>query len=277
MKRSIRMMVCTAAVAVASVLALAGCSQPAAQQEGSSGEASSVAVAPTGSDVAGASTDTSSVFDESAELPVSQGAIYISLGDRNLLQVRNSDAGVVADAVLEVRNTGDVPLMLVDGTLSIFDENAEEVLTLTGDDVCIAPSSLNPGDVGFLYTKAPVALPEGCSADAKYELTGNASMVPCEGVWEYRISDVVLSDDGNGAPMLTGKVTNDDTELAERIEITAVFLDNERNMLGVASDVVVNLEPGGITDFTINGNMVPAGCTMAVIAGYDAIAVAPKF
>ena len=77
--------------------------------------------------------------------------------------------------------------------------------------------------------------------------------------------------------MVSGTVTNDDSETAKLIEVSVMFLDNEGKMLGVASDVVVNLAPGASQNFTVDGYTLPVGCTIAVISDYDAIAVAPKY
>ena len=262
-----------AIAAVAMTAALSGCAQSAKQEESPADEAPA-AIEPTGLDE-GASASAEAPAASAAEPAASDAAPKINLGELNLLDVHETDEGIVADAVLEVINTGDAPIALGTATISIFDENGEEVLTASGNGIFTGPSYLRPGDVGFLYTNSPFALPEGCDADGEYGLTGGVETTVCEEVWEYPVTDLALTDDGYGVPMVTGTVTNDDSRLAELIEITVVFLDNEHNMLGVASDVVMNLEPGTSTDFSIDGYTLPVGCTMAVIADYDALAVAP--
>ena len=192
------------------------------------------------------------------------------------LNVHEGDTGVVADAAVQIVNTGDAPIILGASTIKIYNESGTEIVNASGNGVFTGPSYLRPGDFGFVYTSGPVSLPAGYFPGYDYKLTATTDITACEEVYEYPISNQKLSDDGYGVPVVTGTVTNDDVEKANLIEITAFFVDNEGELLGVASDVVVNLEPGESKNFEIDGYGLPVGCTLAVISNWDVIAVAPK-
>ena len=199
------------------------------------------------------------------------------MGDLSMINVHETDTGVGADVAIEVINTSDVPLVLGAPYIKIANESGTVIVNEGGNGIFTGPSYLRPGDIGFIYTSGPLPLPSGYFPGYNYLAQASADLTACKEVWEYPISNKSISEDAFGAPTVSGTVTNDDTEKADLIEVTAIFLDNEGNLLGVASDIVVNLAPGESTNFTIDGSSLPVGCTMAVISDYDVIAVAPKF
>ncbi|MDO4798285.1 MAG: FxLYD domain-containing protein [Coriobacteriales bacterium] len=205
-----------------------------------------------------------------------QGTPQISMGELSMIDTHDTDSGANADVVIEVINTSDVPLVLGSGTIRIADANGNVLVDESGNGIFTGPSFLRPGDIGFVYTSGPLTLPDGYSAGSDYLAQGTAELTACKEVYEYPIKNQSISEDAQHLPMVTGTVTNDDTEKAKYIEITAMFTDNEGHMLGVASDSVANLEPGASKDFTIEGIGLPVGCTMDVISDFDVIAVAPK-
>ena len=198
------------------------------------------------------------------------------MGDFGLVDVHGTDTGVGADVVIEVINTGDVPLMLSNPNIKIANESGTVIVDESGNGIFTAPSYLRVGDIGFIYTTGPLPLPAGYFPGYNYLAQGSADLTACREVYEYPLSNLKIADDGFGTPTVTGTVTNDDTEKADLIEISAVFEDNDGHCLGVSSDIVVNLEPGASADFEIDGYLLPVGCTMAVISDYDVIAVGAK-
>lgn len=198
------------------------------------------------------------------------------MGELSMIDVHGTDTGVGADVVIQVKNTGNVPLILSNPTIRIANESGTVIVDESGNGIFTGPSYLRVGDIGFIYTSGPLPLPEGYFPGYDYKAQATADLTACKEVYEYPISNLSISDDGRGVPMVSGTVTNDDSETAKLIEVSVMFLDNEGKMLGVASDVVVNLAPGASQNFTIDGYVLPIGCTMAVISNYDAIAVAPK-
>ena len=199
------------------------------------------------------------------------------MGELSLIDVHETDTGVGADVVIQVKNTGDVPLVMSSPYIKIANESGTVIVDESGNGIFTGPSYLRVGDIGFIYTSGPLTLPSGYFPGYGYKAQGSADLKACKEVYEYPISNLKISDDGHGTPMVTGTVTNDDTETAKLIELSAMFLDNEGQMLGVASDIVVNLAPGASESFEIDGYTLPVGCTMAVISDYDVIAVAPKY
>lgn len=199
------------------------------------------------------------------------------MGNLSLVSVHETNTGVGADVVIQVQNTGNVPLVMSKPNIKIANESGTVIVDESGNGIFTGPSYLDVGDIGFIYSSSPIPLPSGYFPGHNYLAQGSAELTACKAVHEYPTSNLQISDDGQGVPTVTGTVTNNDSEKANLIEVTAAFLDNEGHMLGVANEVVVNLEPGQSKEFTIRGDFLPVGCTMAVISNYDVMAVAPKY
>lgn len=227
------------------------------------------------------STETSSAASTPSTSDVSsqvmtQGAPQITMGNLGLVSVHETDEGVGADVVIQVTNTGDVPIIMSNPYIKVADASGNVIVDEHGNGIFTGPSYLRVGDTGFIYTNGPLTLPSGYAPGNNYLAQGSADLAACKEVHEYPLSNLKISEDSRGVPMVTGTVTNDDAETALLIEITAVFIDNENQTLGVAGTIAVDVEPGASRDFEIDGYTLPVGCTMAVISNYDVIAVGAK-
>ncbi|MBQ9041969.1 MAG: hypothetical protein IJ111_04060 [Eggerthellaceae bacterium] len=258
---------------------LAGCVTVNVQKASteSDSDSSSSAEASSSASEASSSAASGSSASASASSAASTGTASYSLGNMFVLDVHDDGQGPVADAVVEIVNTGNVPLTIGASAIKIYDGVGNELVNATGNAIFTGPSYLRVGDIGFIYSGSPIPMPSGYSSSDDYQLTATADVNACKEVWEYPISNQRISDDGHGVPTVTGTVTNDDSENADLIEVTAMFLDNEGNLLGVAGDILVNVAPGASQEFSIDGYGLPVGCTMAMIADYDVIAVGAKF
>ncbi len=254
-------------VMIAMAVALTGCAQLPLPFFGNSGGSSS-------SSVSSSSTVSSTAKSSSSSTQVTP---QITMGELSLLDVHGTDTGVGADAVVQVKNTSSVPLVLGAPHIRIADESGKVIVDEGGNGIMTGPSYLRPGDTGFIYTTGPVPLPSGYFPGYNYKLQGTADVSACKEVHEYPISNKSISDGGNGAPMVSGTVTNDDSVKADLVEISVAYLDNGGNLMGVASTIVTNLAPGQSKSFTIDGYTLPVSCTLAIVSDYDVIAVAPKY
>ena len=268
MKKTVIAIACAAALAAT----LVGCSNPPAS--GGSEDTSETSAPATSAPVVEPGGGTGAPTESQSP---AAGTLAISMGELNMLDVHQTDSGAVADAVVQIINTGDVPLNLDDGNIKIGDANGNVIVNAADDSIFIAPSYLDPNCVGFIYTNSPLSLPDGYSAEDDYRLQGTATMIPIAGVYELPLSDIAVDKDGEGVPNMTGTVTNNTDKAFDIVEIAAVYMDNDDNTLGVASALVLELGPGESQEFTIDGHTLPVGCTMAVISGYDVIANAPVF
>lgn len=52
---------------------------------------------------------------------------------------------------------------------------------------------------------------------------------------QFPLSDLIIGDGGREVPVVTGAVTNDTTESIPFVEVTALYVDNDAHMLGVAT------------------------------------------
>lgn len=243
----------------------------------SSGATSDAGSQTIGGDTSSASSPEPSSASSSTDVVLAQGNPQITMGDLGMIHVHEADGGVGADVVIQVTNTGDVPLVMSNPVIRVADPSGNVIVDDSGSSIFTGPSYLRVGDVGFIYTNKPLLLPAGYPVSQDYLAQGSADLKACREVWEYPVSNLSIGDGGLGMPEVTGTVTNDDSETAPLIEVTVVYMDNGDNTLGVATTLVLDLAPGESQDFTIDGLTLPVGCTLAMVSNYDVIATAPKY
>lgn len=247
-----------------------------------SADVSSGAVDDTGGQAIGGGSSSASASEPSSassftDVSAAQGRPQIAMGDLGMVHVHEIDGGVGADVVIQVTNTGDVPLVMSNPVIRVADASGNVIVDESGSSVFTGPSYLRVGDVGFIYTNSPLPLPAGYPVSQDYLAQGSADLSACKEVWEYPVSDLSIADGGMGMPEVTGTVTNDDDEAAPLVEVAVAYIDNEDNTLGIATTLVLELAPGESRDFTIDGLTLPVGCTLAMVSDYDVIATAPKY
>lgn len=206
-----------------------------------------------------------------------QGTPQIAMGDFSLVHVHETDAGVGADVVIQVTNSGDVPLVMSNPVIRIADENGSLIVEDSGDGVLVGPTCLGVKDVGFIYSSRPIALPAGHAPGGNYLAQGSADLVACADVHQFPVGNLAIGDGGRELPTVTGTVTNDEAEDVPSVEVTVAYMDNDGHMLGVAGTTVPDLAAGASRDFSIDGSQLPVGCTLAMVSDYDVMAAAPKF
>ena len=118
------------------------------------------------------STDGSSnASQEPAPSPAStpaQGKPQITMGTLGLVHVHEADGGMGADVVIQVTNTGDVPLVMSNPVIKIADANGKVIAEKTGDGIVCGPTYLGVQDIGFIYTNRPIQLPAGTATGTNY-------------------------------------------------------------------------------------------------------------
>ena len=205
-----------------------------------------------------------------------QGKPQITMGKLGMVHVHETGGSMVADVVIQVTNTGDVPLVMSNPVIKVADASGSVIAEVSGDGIVAGPTYLGVQDIGFIYSIKPIQLPAGTAPGTNYLAQGSADLTACADVHQFPLSNLKIGDGGREVPVVTGTVTNDTTESVPSVEVTALYVDNDTHMLGVATTHVSDLAPGTSQDFTIGADSLPIGCSLALVSDYDVMAVAPK-
>ena len=278
MKRKTISTIATGAMLVLALgLVSCGGSPTEAEKVSQANEASKASeVAATDAEGKPSSNDGSSSTTPAPAPAPAQGKPQIAMGKLSLVHVHETDGSVVADVVIQVTNTGDVPLVMSNPVIKVADASGNVIADVSGDGIVTGPTYLGVQDIGFIYSTKPIQLPAGTAPGTNYLAQGSADLTACADVHQFPLSNLKIGDGGREVPVVTGTVTNDTAENVSSVEVTALYVDNDTHMLGVATTHVSDLAPGASQDFTIGADSLPVGCSLALVSDYDVMAVAPK-
>lgn len=182
----------------------------------------------------------------------------------------NSIGTAWVQSVFEVKNTGTVPLYLSSGAYDL--EGTDGLLVKSRSLVSVFPQVINPGESGYYYEETTLD-----NAPANGELV----IIPRPDVREakvehirYPITDFQLSKGsyGRGIKMM-GRVENTSAEKQSLVYVSAVFLDENNNPIGVNSTIIMeSIEPGSKIGFESSTSSLPVDITIDKIARYAVFA-----
>lgn len=90
------------------------------------------------------------------------------MGILSLVHVYEADGGMGADVVIQVTNTGDVPLVMSSPVIKVADASGNVIAEVSGDGIVTGPTYLGVQDIGFIYTNRPIQLPAGTATGTNY-------------------------------------------------------------------------------------------------------------
>lgn len=112
-------------------------------------------------------------------------------------EIDPSDGSPCYDAIVEVKNTGDVAINLGWTPFSVTDSENKLIATENSSMIYAQPSVVYPGEVGY-YFAARVELPEDIDTSASYNLvydTDSIRVADTEGVSDYEVINISFPDD----------------------------------------------------------------------------------
>lgn len=174
----------------------------------------------------------------------------------------DSIGSVWVQVIIEITNTGDVPLYLSSGGYDL--ETADGALFDTESLVSVYPTVLEPGEKG--YYREETTLDEAPDGDLTVIPHPDVKAAKVETI-RFPVSDESIKpDDFNGLKM-QGRVTNDSDEDESLLTVAAILYDAGGRCIGVLngySDV-----PAGETmGFSIGSMNLPETVTPDAVASY---------
>ncbi|MEG1523983.1 MAG: FxLYD domain-containing protein [Clostridia bacterium] len=177
----------------------------------------------------------------------------------------NSIGTTWAQSIVEITNTGSVPLFLSSGAFDL--EDADGKLVATSTMVSAYPSVIDVGEKGYMYEEAPLdeepasaltVLPRPDVEKAKVDLV------------RFSVTDEELKDGDYGVGLkLLGRVENTSAEAQSSVYVACVLYDAAGAPIGIMFTILMEeLAPGAKIGFECNGLSLPEDVTLDAVASH---------
>lgn len=153
------------------------------------------------------------------------------------------------DAIVEIENTGNVPLYLDAKSFDV--ETGDGHLVQTDSWITSCPDAIYPGEKGYFYNQTGEFNDQTINVNdlvlvPKYRIE-KANQPP----HEFPVEDLSIAD-GTFGLTVTGRIFNDTNE-EESIYVHVIFYDADMNCLGVTGTNVLDMAPNEYTSFEVSG------------------------
>ncbi|MDO4198444.1 MAG: FxLYD domain-containing protein [Erysipelotrichaceae bacterium] len=171
--------------------------------------------------------------------------------------------GTSFDVVVEITNTGNVPIYMHKCVLDYEDNDGH--LLQTYDFMSKVPDVVEPGDKGYFYGKS--YFDEGVDFSNGSVLKPKVSIEKAKGtLTSYPVEDVSLYNDYN-AVGCKGRIINETDEEVSYIYLTVVYYGSDGEILGITGTSVTDILPNDKTSFDCSGLML-SGFTVDDVVDY---------
>lgn len=180
-----------------------------------------------------------------------------------------SESGKKFNVIIEVKNTGNVPIYLKNCVLDYEDNDGH--LLQTYDFLSNVPDIVQPGEKGYFYTNGSSGFDKGISFDNGCNLVPSITVLKATGeLKRHEVSDTSLFE-SYGSAGCKGRITNETNEEISNIYARVVYYDVNGNVLGISGTNVSNIKANQKTSFSIAGLFLE-GFSVDDVASYKTYA-----
>ncbi len=161
--------------------------------------------------------------------------------------------GKMYEVIIEVKNTGEVPLYLDKCTLDYEDNDGHLLQTTSPYSINTVPAVIQPGEKGYFYT-APAKFDEGVSFENGCNLAYDVTLVKAdEPLKLYEVTDTTVYSSMFGGVGIKGRVINDTDQDVSSLNVKTVFFNAEGRPIGVSGTSVYDVGANSKTSFDDSG------------------------
>ena len=158
--------------------------------------------------------------------------------------------------IIEVTNTGNVPIYLDDCVLDFEDDDGH--LLETYDFLSSVPDIVQPGEKGYFYTNGNHSFNEDVSFENGCNLVPKLSIEKTKGeLKSHEVVDVSLYNSDYGTVGCRGRIVNETDKEISLIYVTTVYYDSEGKVLGISGTNVMDITAKDQTSFDDSGMLMP--------------------
>lgn len=170
-------------------------------------------------------------------------------------------------AIIEVKNTGNVPMYL-DKCVLDYEDNDGHLLQ-TYDFMSKVPDIVQPNEKGYFYVNM------GGSFDDDVDFSNGCNLVPNVYVEKakgelknYEVQDVTIFDGTYGGVGIKGRIINDTDKDVSMVYVRTVYYDANGAVLGISNTTVMDVRANSKTSFDDSG-MFSGDFSVSDVASYD--------
>ena len=167
--------------------------------------------------------------------------------------------------IIEVTNTGTVPIYLEDCVLDFEDNNGH--LLHTDDYVSNVPDIVQPGEKGYFYTTSyfddGVSFANGCN------LVPTLTIKKAKGTLSrHQVIDTSLFMSTSQYVGVKGRIVNESNKEISYMYVTVVYYDKDGRVLGINGTSVTNIPANAKKSFEISGFIACRDFTLNDVGNY---------
>ncbi|NCB52368.1 MAG: hypothetical protein EOM54_10905 [Clostridia bacterium] len=167
--------------------------------------------------------------------------------------------------IVEITNTGSVPLYLSSGSYDLEDTSGKLIASQTL--VSTYPNVLDVGEKGYMYEETTL---DNVSSDTELvvvpRVDAEAATVD---LIRYPVTDLAISDGQYGGIDALGRVENTADEAESMVYIAVMLFDADNMPIGLLFTILTDdLNPGDKIGFEANSFSLPGDVTAASAASY---------
>ena len=164
--------------------------------------------------------------------------------------------GFECRVIIEVTNTGNVPIYLHDCVLDFEDDDGH--LLETYDFVSNIPDIVQPGEKGYFYTNGNHSFDEDVDFENGCNLVPKLSIEKARGeLKSHEVVDVSLYNSDYGTVGCRGRIIIETDKEISLIYVTTVYYDSEGKVLGISGTNVTDITANDQTSFDDAGLFMP--------------------
>ncbi len=158
-----------------------------------------------------------------------------------------SESGKEFNVIIEIINTGTIPIYLDNCILDYEDDDGH--LLQTYDFVSTVPDVVSPGEKGYFYTNGGVDFDKDISFENGCNLVPSITVKKAKDeLKSHKVEDVSIYEK-YGRVGCRGRVVNETNEEISAIYLRAVYYDKDGKVLGISGTNVFNLAANKKTSF----------------------------
>lgn len=143
--------------------------------------------------------------------------------------------------IVEITNTGSIPIYLSSSSYDLEDSNGQIIASKSL--ISAYPDVIESGEKGYIYDETTLDNPVDGTISVVPRISAKKAKVSCI---RYEVSEIAISDSSYFGPKMVGRIKNTtNNEETGIIYVVAILYDSNKNPIGVLTDLISDDLPAG--------------------------------
>lgn len=193
---------------------------------------------------------------------------------RNVESWVNSIGTTWVQVIVEIKNTGTVPIYLSSSSYDLEDSTGN--LIAAKSLISTYPNVLKPGEKGYMYDETTLERTVEGNLNVIPRINAKKAIVPCI---RYDASEISINDTTYNGPKMIGRIQNTTTKNEDGlIYVVGILYNADGNPIGVVFDIITDdLPAGNKIGFEATSLNMPKTVTTNTINSYQIYAYPQQY